>query len=41
MEDKLLPLTEEAEKVGMCINVQKTRELRVSTSNRGLRFNGQ
>jgi len=38
MEDKLLHLREEAEKGGMCINVQKTKELRVGTRNRGSRF---
>jgi hypothetical protein len=38
MEDKLLHLKEEAEKFGMHINVQKTKELRAGTRNRGSRF---
>jgi hypothetical protein len=33
MEDKLLHVREEAEKGGMCINVQKTKELRVGIRN--------
>jgi hypothetical protein len=35
MEDKHLYLRKEAEKVGMCINVQKTKEIRAGTRNRG------
>jgi hypothetical protein len=33
MEEKLKRLKEEAESAGLCININKTKEMRVNTSN--------